>query len=664
MCIDFIVTRGKSVAGGRDGKPRCVRADARFVFTVAVQTPGKSLILPASILLPSIALQFVAAALAITQIRVVRFAFAWGAIAFAMALIGIRHIVTLLGAWGADPATSSFDPVAGSFTLLISITLVVGLWAISRAFRELGEDDVRHRTSEMELKRIVDTSIDGILLTDRDGKIVQFSAGAERIFGYSADEVVGRSIDFLLPERYHAVHAGCMRTFATGKEEGRLMGQRGQIFGRRKNGAEFPAEASIARFDVDGRVFFTAILRDVSVRQQEEALLYQAQKMETVGQLTGGVAHDFNNLLLVIGGYLEMLQDEVAGRPTAQNYVSMALVATERGAQLNRQLLAFARKQPLVPVVADINALIREETELLRRSLGERFEVETVLGGGLWQAVVDKGQLQNALLNLVVNARDAMPEGGTVLIETSNAHLDRNYATQHHDVPAGQYVLVAVSDTGHGMSPEVQARALEPFFTTKGLGQGTGLGLSMIYGFVKQSGGHLKLYSEIGHGTTVKIYLPRAHPDVVAAAGRGTAMNAGTNGSIAGFVGGSDTILVVEDDPEVRVYVTGVLRSFGYNVIAVADGPAVLSVLPTIGTLDLLFTDVVLPHGMDGKKVSAAVLERFPDAAVIFTSGYTRNAIVHNGRLDDDTWLLSKPYSRQELGRTVRSILDARRADR
>ena len=622
------------------------------------------MILLVSILLLSIALQFVAAVLAISQIRFGRFALAWGAIAFAMALIGMRHVMPLIGAWSADPAAISFDPVVEGITLLISITLVVGVWAIGRAFRELREDDAGLRTSEMELKRIVDTSIDGILLADPEGRIAQFSAGAERIFGYAADEVVGRSINFLLPERYHAVHAGYMRTFTAGKEEGRLMGSRGQIFGRRKNGAEFPAEASIAKFDVDGRIFFTAILRDVSVRQQEQALLYQAQKMETIGQLTGGIAHDFNNLLLVIGGTLETLQDDLAGRPAAQSLVSMALTATERGAQLNQQLLAFARKQPLVPVVVDINALIREETELLRRSLGKSFEVEMVLGGGLWKAVVDKGQLQNALLNLAINARDAMPEGGKITIETSNAHLDRSYAARHHDVPAGQYVLIAVSDAGHGMSPEVQARAIEPFFTTKSLGKGTGLGLSMIYGFVKQSGGHLKLYSEIGHGTTVKIYLPRAHPDVVAAAGRGAAMHAGTNGSSAGFVGGSETILVVEDDPEVRVYVTGALRGFGYNVIAVEDGPAVLSVLPTIESLDLLFTDVVLPHGMDGKQVSAAVLERFPDAAVIFTSGYTKNAIVHNGRLDDETWLLSKPYSRQELGRTVRSILDARRAGR
>jgi PAS domain S-box-containing protein len=622
------------------------------------------LILTVSILLLSIALQLVAAALAITQIRVGRFALAWGTIAVAMALIGIRHVVTLIGTWGADPATISFDPVGEGATLLISITLVVGVWAISRAFRELREDDVRHRTSEMELNCIVDTSIDGILLADHEGRIVQFSAGAERIFGYAAAEVVGQSIDLLLPERYRAVHSAYMRTFTAGKEEGRLMGSRGQIFGRRKNGAEFPAEASIAKFDVDGRKFFTAILRDVSARQKEEALLYQAQKMETVGQLTGGIAHDFNNLLLVILGNLDMLQAEVADRPTALNCVSMALAATERGAQLNQQLLAFARKQPLVPVVVDINALIRDETELLRRSLGESFEIETVLSGGLWKAVVDKGQLQNALLNLAINARDAMPEGGKVTIETSNAHLDRNYAAQHHDVPAGQYVLIAVSDTGCGMSPEVQERAIEPFFTTKSFGKGTGLGLSMIYGFVKQSGGHLKLYSEIGHGTTVKIYLPRAHPDVVAAAGRGTAKDAETNGSTAGFVAGSETILVVEDDPEVRVYVTGALRGFGYNVIAVEDGPAVLSILPTIESLDLLFTDVVLPHGMDGKQVSAAVLERFPDAAVIFTSGYTKNAIVHNGRLDDETWLLSKPYSRQELGRTVRSLLDARRAGR
>jgi PAS domain S-box-containing protein len=461
-----------------------------------------------SILLLSIALQFVAVALAI-QLHVGRFIFAWSTLALAMALIGMRHVGLLIGAWSADPATISFDPVVDGVTLLISIALVVGVWAIGRAFRELGQDDVRRRTSEMKLKCIVDTSIDGILLADCEGRILQFSAGAERIFGYAADEVVGRSIDFLLPERYRAAHTGCMRRFAIGKEEGRLMGQRGRIFGRRKNGAEFSAEASIAKFDVDGQVFFTAILRDISARLQEEALLYQVQKMETVGLLTGGIAHDFNNLLTVILGSLDLLQDEVADRPTALGYVSMALTATERGTRLNRQLLAFARKRPPVPIVVDINGLIREGAELLRRGLGERIEVEMILGGGLWKAVVDKGQLQSALLNLAINARDATPEGGKVTIKTSNAHLDRSDAAQHRDVPAGQYVLIDVSDTGHGMSPEVQARAIEPFFTTKGLGQGTGLGLSMIYGFVKRSGGHLRLYSETGRGTTVRIYLPR-----------------------------------------------------------------------------------------------------------------------------------------------------------
>ena len=231
------------------------------------------MIVTVSILLLSIALQFIAAALAISQIRFGRFAFAWGAIALAMALIAIRHVMPLIVAWSADPATISFDPVGGGVTLLISVTLVVGVWAIGRAFRKLREDDVRHRTSEMELKRIVDTSIDGILLADHEGRIVQFGAGAERIFGYAAAEVVGRPIDLLLPERYHAFHGAYMQTFAAGKEEGRLMGSRGQIFGRRKNGAEFPAEASIAKFDVDGRIFFTAILRDVSARQKEEALL-------------------------------------------------------------------------------------------------------------------------------------------------------------------------------------------------------------------------------------------------------------------------------------------------------------------------------------------------------------------------------------------------------
>jgi PAS domain S-box-containing protein len=381
-------------------------------------------------------------------------------------------------------------------------------------------------------------------------------------------------------------------------------------------------------------------------RQKTEAALRQAQKMEAVGKLTGGVAHDFNNLLQVISGNLQLLYRDVAGNERGQRRVQTAIGAVDRGARLASQLLAFARRQPLEPKVLHLGRLVRSMDELLRRALGESVEMETVIGGGLWNTLVDPNQLENVLLNLAINARDAMDGEGKLTIEAGNAMLDDHYARRHADVTPGQYVLLAISDTGCGMSPEVLERAFEPFFTTKTEGRGTGLGLSMVYGFVKQTGGHIKIYSEVGHGTTIRIYLPRtlqaevSLPEVV-------------TGPIEG---GSETILVVEDDAEVRTTVVELLTELGYRVLKANDGQMALAVLQSGVPIDLVFTDVVMPGPVRSPDLARQAKVLFPNIQVLFTSGYTENAIVHGGRLDPGVSLLSKPYRREDLARKLRQM--------
>ncbi|WP_225409508.1 response regulator [Stigmatella hybrida] len=381
-------------------------------------------------------------------------------------------------------------------------------------------------------------------------------------------------------------------------------------------------------------------------RQKTEAALRQAQKMEAVGKLTGGVAHDFNNLLQVISGNLQLLYRDVTGNERAQRRVQTAIGAVDRGARLASQLLAFARRQPLEPKVLHLGRLVRSMDELLRRALGESIELETVVGGGLWNTLVDPNQLENVLLNLAINARDAMEGEGKLTIEAGNAMLDDHYALLHPDVTPGQYVVLAVSDTGCGMSPEILERAFEPFFTTKTEGRGTGLGLSMVYGFVKQTGGHIKIYSEVGHGTTIRIYLPRtlqaevSLPEIV-------------TGPIEG---GSETILVVEDDAEVRTTVVELLTELGYRVLKANDGQMALAVLQSGMPIDLVFTDVVMPGPVRSPELARQAKALFPNIQVLFTSGYTENAIVHGGRLDPGVSLLSKPYRKEDLARKLRQM--------
>jgi PAS domain S-box-containing protein len=385
--------------------------------------------------------------------------------------------------------------------------------------------------------------------------------------------------------------------------------------------------------------------------QAKEEALRQSQKMEAIGQLTGGVAHDFNNLLQVIIGNLDTITRNLSDdAPRLKRAAGQALNGARRAASLTQRLLAFSRRQPLDPKPVNVNALVTGLSEMAHRTLGETVGVETVLAAGLWQVEADANELESAILNLAVNARDAMPDGGCLTIETTNAHIDEAYATNYAELVPGQYVCISVSDTGKGMDPATVGRAFEPFFTTKPVGKGTGLGLSQVYGFVKQSGGHIKIYSEIGEGTTVKIYLPRLASDIIAVED--------DDQSIIPDGDGHETILVLEDDDDVRTYSVEILRELGYRVIEAHDGPSALRLLERQTRVDLLFSDVVLPGGMTGAQVAEQARQLRPELKVLFTTGYARNAIIHQGRLDKGVRLITKPFNAADLAVKVRDILD------
>jgi signal transduction histidine kinase/FixJ family two-component response regulator len=378
--------------------------------------------------------------------------------------------------------------------------------------------------------------------------------------------------------------------------------------------------------------------------------LRQAQKMEAVGQLTGGIAHDLNNILTVITGTIEILAEAVADQPQLLVVTKMIDEAAARGADLTQRLLAFARKQPLQPLEVDVNALVIEATNLLRPTLGEHVEVKIMLAGDTAHALIDPSQLTNAILNLALNARDAMGDRGQLVIETGNIVLDDNYASVNSDVTAGNYVMVAVTDSGHGIPASILQNVFEPFFTTKDVGKGSGLGLSMVYGFVKQSNGHIKIYSEEGHGTTVRIYLPQA---------AGVALPAAELEDAAVIEGGNETILIVEDDNLVRTFVVGQIQSLGYVTLSAVNADEALVVIDGAQTVDLLFTDMIMPGSMNGRQLADEALRRRPSLKVLFTSGYTENTVIHYGRLDAGVLLLAKPYRKADLARMIRSALDA-----
>ena len=382
--------------------------------------------------------------------------------------------------------------------------------------------------------------------------------------------------------------------------------------------------------------------------EANEAQVRQAQKMEAIGQLTGGVAHDFNNILTVITGTIEILGDAVKDRPNLVQITDMISAAAARGADLTRHLLAFSRRQPLQPRNTDVNALVIDAARLLRPTLGEQIEIKSMLAHDSAPALIDPSQLSTAILNLALNARDAMPDGGKLTLETRNVVLDENYPSMTSEIKPGNYVMIAVSDTGEGIPGSLLDKVFEPFFTTKEVGKGSGLGLSMVYGFVKQSNGHIKIYSEEGHGTTVKLYLPAAAgvPDALAA-------EAGSPGGEYG----DESILIVEDDALVREYVVTQIGRFGYHTMAAGNAAEALAIIDGPERFDLLFTDVIMPGGLNGRQLATEALKRRPELKVLYTSGYTENAIVHHGRLDAGVLLLPKPYLSSDLARMIRIAL-------
>jgi PAS domain S-box-containing protein len=520
-----------------------------------------------------------------------------------------------------------------------------------RGFATSLEERVHERTRQLESSerryRNVVNLIQEAIWIHAEGWISFVNAAAVKLFGArSADELVGRSIFSLLhPEDREQAQARTRIAVGSRQQlpviDVRVVG----LDGKTRIGA-----IQAISFVQDGQAQIMGSARDVTAQREVETQLRQAQKMESVGQLTGGVAHDFNNLLTVIIGRLDALVDRIPDefRPAIES----ALTAADRGADLVRQMLAFSRRQVLAPGPIDLNKLTLGMEDLLRRTLGEDVEFEVKLGGDLRLALADRGQVENALLNLALNARDAMPNGGKLTIETDNKQLDADYAAHNAEVTPGDYVMLAVTDTGTGMTPEVIERAFEPFFTTKGVGRGSGLGLSMIYGFAKQSGGHLKIYSELGHGTTVRLYLPRdtGSPEATSEAPAETVENPR----------GGESILVVEDDELVRGFAVSQLRDLGYRVLEATDAREARAILAGNDKIDLLFTDVVMPGGMTGRQLGDLAKQTRPELKVLYTSGYTENSIVHQGKLDPGVIFLSKPFRRNDLARKIREALDTK----
>jgi len=507
--------------------------------------------------------------------------------------------------------------------------------------------------SERRFRLLVEGVTDySIFMLSPEGLVTNWNNGARRIKGYSADEIIGAHFSrFYSPE--DAAAGLPQRALDTAAREGRFESEGWRL---RRDGTRFWAHVIVdaIRDETGTLIGFAKITRDVTEKREADQLLeetraalLQAQKMEAIGKLTGGVAHDFNNVLQVLRGNLELLRTRCAGDNWSMDRLGNAIDAVERGAKLASQLLAFGRRQALRPVSVNLAAMVRSMDDLLRRALGETIQVETVVSGGLWNAFVDLHQLENVLLNLAINARDAMPDGGKLTLELANAMLDDRYVRSLSDVPAGQYVMLGVTDTGIGMSAEVLERAFDPFFSTKPEGEGTGLGLSMAYGFVKQSGGHIRIYSEVGHGTTVRVYLPRSS---VAAHEPVTWRN-------ATVTGGTETVLVVEDDQKVQSTVIEMLADLGYSVLKADNADQALVVLSSGVHIDLVFTDVVMPGTVKSPEMARRAVELQPHVRVLFTSGYTQNAIVHGGRLDPGVELLSKPYSREDLAFKIRQML-------
>jgi PAS domain S-box-containing protein len=541
------------------------------------------------------------------------------------------------------PVCAEDGRVSGIFCVITeSTSQMEAQHSIQRQNRQLEE---RAAASALERDRLWRLSTDILLVAGFDSRIIAVNPAWSTVLGRSEAESLGT--DFM-----RLVHPDDQA--ATWAEVGKLeLGITTLRFENRYMHSD-GTYRNISWTAVPEANALTAVGRDMTDQRKgaaalllSESALLQAQKMESLGKLTGGVAHDFNNVLQIISGNLQLLQVTMGDNQAALRRLEASAVAVDRGARLASQLLAFARRQPLKPLVTDLGHLVRAMEGLLCRAVGETVNVEVIVSPGLWNTLVDPHQLENVLLNLAINARDAMDGEGKLTVELSNASLDDDYVQAHAGLAAGQYVLVAVTDTGEGMDKELVEKIFEPFFTTKKEGEGTGLGLSMAYGFSKQSGGHINVYSEPGHGTTFKVYLPRSWEAV-------TDLPVNLTGPV---LGGTETILVVEDDLHVQATVVDMLRGLGYSVLRANEARSAMAIVNSGVPIDLLFTDVVMPGELRSPDLARQAKALLPNLAVLFTSGYTQNAIVHGGRLDAGVELLSKPYRREDLARKLRHLL-------
>jgi PAS domain S-box-containing protein len=502
--------------------------------------------------------------------------------------------------------------------------------------------------SEDMVLALLESASQGIISIDRHGRIVLVNRRAEEMFGYSREEMLGAQIELLLPEsRKHTHHKQRDEYFQHPRT--RPMGIGMDLSGRRKDGKEFPLEVSLSTIQTEEGSFAIAFVSDISQRKMLEEQLNHAQKMEAVGRLAGGVAHDFNNMLTVISGYNRMMLDDLSPLDPLRGNAEEILKAADRAAALTNQLLAFSRRQIIRMRVLNPNTVLASTEKMLRRLIGEDVQLVLETAPDLSNIRADPGHIEQAIVNLAVNARDAMLDGGRITIETANVYLDENYTRTHLGVSPGEFVMIAVSDTGHGMDSETRRHIFEPFFTTKERGKGTGLGLATVYGMVKQIGGDIWVYSEVGKGTTFKLYFPRVSDPVTdSAPADTTSMTSPT----------SETVLVVEDEKAVRDLTVKIMRQLGYHVLAAASGAEAIEVSRShTGHIALLLTDVVMPN-MSGRQLADVLIPSRPGLKVLYLSGYTENTVVHHGVLDEGVDFLPKPFSREVLAKKIREILD------
>ena len=603
-----------------------------------------------------------ALAILVTKRRDLKFGWVYWAFAVFIMACGLTHVLSIYTLWvpiyGIEGMVKALTAVASVFTagalwpLLPKILTIPSPFELRKVQAALQEEEIKSRDATLLLRQVgdaqramresmtrltavVETAVDGVILFDAQDRILLFNPACERLFSYLADEVVNRNVRMLMPAQ-----DGDTRHFATG----------GEAIGLRKDGSTFPMDLSVGRATQDGELIFVGIIHDLTARKLTEQQLQQAQKMETVGQLSGGIAHDFNNLLTVIIGNAEHLSEQLKARADLRPFADDICQSGERGAELTQRLLAFSRRQLLRPQTIDCRQLLESMFKLFRRTLRENIEISISFGAGTIQAFADRAQLESAVLNLALNAQDAMPAGGHLTLSTELAAIDDGYRALHPEVASGSYALISVTDDGEGMTPDVIERAFEPFFTTKEVGKGSGLGLSMVYGFAKQSDGHVSIYSDRGLGTTVRIYLPRAE------AGQSpTDLPEAEETAPRGY----ETILIAEDDPFVRSSTIRRVEALGYRVVAAVNGKDALQRLRADPGIDMLFTDIVMPGGMSGWELADQARRIRPGLPVLFTSGYALETLVDQGRTHAQSVVLTKPYRKVELARRLREAFSA-----